>query len=89
MNLIYRLPKAARKVVKVSGKRIDINVNEGGLSASEKDLNYSDDINLRRSNAQARKIEFDDGMLAWLGKPKQSIYYSALENACSGETVNR
>jgi hypothetical protein len=55
------------------------------LASTEDDLSYSVLANLKKSDAQARKIEFDDGMIAWLGKPEQSVYYAALEKARSGK----
>ena len=70
-----------------SEKYLELNFSAGDeviLAGEEKNLKYSAGISLNKSEAQARKIEFDDGMLAWLGKPEQSAYYSALEKACQG-----
>lgn len=82
-DFIYSSQKGSIK----STKYLEVNFARGDeviLASSEKDLNYPASISLRKSDAQARKIEFDDGMLAWLGKPGQSVYYATLEKARSG-----
>ena len=80
---------SSKKAGKIAADRyikLNLSANEEViLAATEKDLNYTDSVSVqKRQDAQARSIVFEDGMMAWLGKPKQSVYYSALEKARSG-----
>lgn len=59
------------------------------LASTREDLEYPVLADVTKGEAQARKIEFADGMIAWLGKPEQSVYYAALEQARAGKTDNR
>lgn len=71
-----------------SDKFLELNLSQNDeiiMASSKEDLDYPVMSGLSESDAQARKIEFEDGMIAWLGKPVQSEYYVALEKARSGE----
>ena len=89
---VWLRSSSSKKAGKVAANRyIELNLSaneEMILAATEKGLNYSDSVRLqKRQEAQARSISFKDGMMAWLGKPKQSVYYSVLENARSGKRI--
>ena len=83
-NVSYIYSSADGEIKSEKFLELDLSQNdEIILATSKEDLAYPVLSGLKRSDAQARKIEFDDGMIAWLGKPVQSEYYAALEKARS------